>query len=294
MIPKNIPDDINVELLFSYFPKGSCKAAFKGVHHRNAYSDIIDIEERGDDQLVLEIGRNSLYNSLPEFMFHPIDRFNELPQYEEKERFAQEYAQQEKEKVNAHKFFAPIDTFLLQLRIAAREKLNDYYESNKALIDILADNVSPELRENRFIKQVLPFMPSCKRIRGDKTLITMMLRKIFLEEGLSINVHREEIVFTDEEPRYYEWVGAPLDSCYLGNVFSQQTTIYDIHYWSHEQCDEQFMTFAKEVEELRDFIQDHFMSVDEFLAFNICNNEESSLILNDEIIYNYLNYNTNI
>ena len=294
MIPKNIPDDINAELLFSYFPKGSCKALFKGQHKRNAYSDIIDVEEPVDGTLYVSIGRDSLYNSLPEFMFHPIDRFNEIPKSEEKERFAQEYAKQEKEKEHAYKFFAPIDSFLLQLRITARVLLNDYYESNKVLIDTLADSVPPELRENRFIKQLLPFLPSCKHIRGDKTLMTMMLRKIFIEEGLTINVHREDIVFTDDQPRYPESIGAPLDSCYLGNVFTEQTTVYDIHYWSYEQCDEQFMTFIKEVDELRDFLQDYFMSVDEILTFNICNDDESSLILNDDLIYNYLNYNTNL
>ena len=59
MLPKNIPEDINVELLLSYFPEGTCKVALKGLHKRNTYNDIIDVEESREGLLLLGIGRNS-------------------------------------------------------------------------------------------------------------------------------------------------------------------------------------------------------------------------------------------
>lgn len=293
MLPYNLPDDINVELLYQYYPKGTCKASFKGLHKRNAYCDIIDIEEKSDNTMVVDIGRNSLYNALPEFMFHPIDRFNELPRLEEKERFAQEYEMQENEKENAYKFFAPIDTFLFQLRISIREQLAQYCETNKVLIDILADSLSPEQRANRFIKQVLPFLPSCRHIRGNKTLITFMLRKVLKEERLSVMPHYGGREFTDEHPRYEYTLGASLDSCYVGNTFEENVTVYDIHYWSEDECNANFLTFIDEIEQLRLFIQEYFMSIDEILSFNIVH-DEAPLRLNDEVIYNFMNYNTNI
>ena len=70
VLPKNIPEDINVELLLSYFPKGSCKVAFKGLHKRNTYRDIVEIEKRDEETLLISVARNSLYNSLPEYLFH--------------------------------------------------------------------------------------------------------------------------------------------------------------------------------------------------------------------------------
>lgn len=293
MIPANIPDDINVELLFSHFPMGACKASFKGLHKRNAYSDIIDIEENADSTLHISIGRNSLYNALPECMFHSIDRFNELPKLEEKERFAQEYESQEQEKKNAYQFFEPIDLFLFWLRISAREQLIQYSEHNKVLIDILADQLSPEQRDNRFIKQILPLLPSCKYIRGNKTLLTLMLRKVFIEENIKIESHKLQTEFCDKRPRYDYALGANLDSLYVGNVFDENVTVYDIHYWSEEDCDGHFLEFVADVEQLRGFLQDFFMSVDEIISFNIWNDDEP-LRLGDEIFYNYLNYNTNI
>ena len=81
----NLPDDINIELLLSYFPEGTLKVAMRGLHKRNTYNDIIDVDENKDGTIVVGVGRNSLYNTLPEFLFHPIDRFDSIPKSEEKE-----------------------------------------------------------------------------------------------------------------------------------------------------------------------------------------------------------------
>lgn len=293
MLPKNIPQDINVELLLSYFPKGSCKVSLSGLHKRNAYNDLLDITENNNGTLLLSIGRHSLYNSLPEFMFHPIDRFDNLPKLEEKERFAEEYEAQEQEKENAHKFFAPIDLMLLHLRIETRERLKIYTETDKIMIDILGDRITKEQRQNRFIRQVIPFLPSCKNIRGNKTLITLMLRKVFMEEGISIKVLDKKHEFSDTAPRYEEHLPASLDAFYVGNRYDEQVLTYIIQFWSEEECSTRFLQFVDEVEMLRLFIQDYFLSVDELLHFEIVKDEEP-LRLSDEIKLNYLNYNTNV
>ena len=293
MLPKKIPEDINVELLLSYFPEGSCKVVLKGLHKRNSYKDIIDIEERRDGSFILRIGRNSLYNSLPEIMFHPVDRFDNIPKIEEKERFAEEYQKQEKEKENAYKFFAPIDLLLLKLRVKVRNYLNEYTHSNKVLIGIIGDKLTDEQKKNRFIQQTLQFIPSCKNIRGDKTLLTFMLRKVFMEEGLKIEVHRKVITYTDKTPRYSDGLDSAIGETYIGNVFDEESVRYDIHYWSEDDCDENFIKFVEDVEQYRLFIQDYFLSIEDALYFYICT-DDAPLRLSDEIIFNYLNYNTNL
>lgn len=293
MLLKNIPEDINVEVLLSYFPEGMCKVAYKGLHKRNSYNDILEVEERRDGSLLFGIGRNSLYNSLPEFMFHSVDRFDNIPKLEEKERFAEEYQKQEQEKENAYRFFEPIDLLLLKLRVSIRERLNEYIERNKVLIDIIGDKLTDKQKTNRFIKHSLIFIPACKDIRGDKTLLTFMLRKIFMEEGLKIEKRRETIRYTDSEPRYADGIDSLLGDSYVGNTFDEGTTIYDIHYWSEEDCDENFLSFIDDIEQFRLFIQDYFISIEETLQFIICK-DDVPLRLSDDIIFNYLNFNTNI
>lgn len=293
MLLKNIPEDINVELLLSYLPEGTCKVALKGLHKRNSYNDIIEVEERRDGALIFGIGRNSLYNSLPEFMFHPVDRFDNIPKLEEKERFAEEYQKQEQEQENAYRFFEPLDLLLLKLRVSIIERLNEYIESNKVLIEIICDKLTDEQKNNHFIKHSLIFIPACKDIRGDKTLLTFMLRKIFMEEGLKLVKRRETIRYTDTEPRYADGVDSSLGDSYLGNIFDEETTIYDIHYWSEDDCNENFLKFIDDIEQFRLFIQDYFISIEETLQFIICK-DDVPLRLSDDIIFNYLNFNTNI
>lgn len=293
MLLKNIPDDINAELLLSYFPEGTCKVVLKGLHKRNTYRDIMEFEERRDGTLLLGLGRNSLYNSLPEFLFHPVDRFDNIPQREEKEKFAEEYQKQEQEKEDAYRFFAPIDMLLLKLRVDVRKGIEKYVIDDRFLIDIMGDRLSEEQKSNRFIGQALRFIPHYKVIRGNKTLLTFMLRKIFMEEGLKIERHHQLVTYSDANPRYSDGLGSSIEGSYVGNVFDEETTIYDIRYWSEDECNEDFMKFIEEVGIFRMFVQDYLLSIEESIHFNICKDEEP-LRLSDNIVFNYLNYNTNL
>lgn len=286
---KYIPEDINVEIIMNYYPDGTFKVVHKGLHGRNISKDILSLE-RKDGYYVIFLGRNSLYNSLPEYIFHAIDRFD-LPQYNQKERFEEEYSIQEKEKEDAYEFFAPIDLMLLQLRLKVRKKLEAYTSENKVLLDILSDPLTQEQRNNRFIKQAIQYLPLCKYIRGDRTLITLMLRKILVEEGLSLEIQQREKTFVDDKPRYNDYVDSELGYVYAGNVFCEKILCYNIEFWSDEYCDDKFLDFIDEMEVFRQFIQDFFLSVDSLLCFNI-QSEEFPLRLSDNTTYNYLNFNT--
>ncbi|WP_455663865.1 hypothetical protein [Phocaeicola sp.] len=255
--------------------------------------DIIDVEERPDGSILLDIGRNSIYNSLPEFVFHPVDRFENIPQRERKERFEEEYDKQEKEKKDARKFFAPIDLLLLQTRLRVRECVEEYSSQNKILLDVIGDEITDVQRSNRFIKQVIPYLPLCKNIRGNRTLITLLLRKIFMEEGISIEKQSENKNFADEHPRYDDCLDSSLSSLYVGNEFDENIMAYHVSYWPDKECDDTFLTFIDETETFRQFMQDYFMSIEEQLVFNI-STDEPPLRLSDTTVYNYLNYNTNI
>ena len=292
IVPENVPQDINAEVFLGFFPQGTFRVKFCGLHKRNAYNDILEIEKE-QEKFLLHLGRNSLYNSLPEFLFHSIDRFDNIPEKEKKQRFSEEYAKQEKEKEQAYKFFSPIDTLLFQLRLEVRERLNKYVESNTVIQDILLDKLTAEQRENRFIKRTTPYISSCKTIRGNRTLITLLLRKVLAEEGLKINVKSKQTEFTDEEPRYGNSEGCEIGDVYVGNTFSESVITYSISYWSDEDCDEDFLPFVNDLEVFRQFVQDYFISVDSILVFDV-SKDTSPLRISDTTLYNYLNYNTNI
>lgn len=291
---KFLPDDINIEDILLYLPKESYRVSVNGLHKRNSYKDIINYEETPDGKTEFHVGRNGLYNSLPEYMFHPINRFDNIPERERKERFAEEYAKQELEKENAHKFFSPIDVLLLDLKTKVKEKINQLSSDNIFIQNIIGDTLTEKEKSNRFIQRTIPFLPNCKRIRGNKTLITFMLRKVLFEECLSLN--KENIVseIHDKEPQYNSKIeDFQLNSMYLGNEFSENIMTFTINYWSDEECSEHFNLFLEELETYRLFIKDYFFSIEDELCFHI-NSDYPTLRLADDIIYNYLNYNTNL
>ena len=84
-----------------------------------------------------------------------------------------------------------------------------------------------------------------------------------------------------------------LDDGYVGNEWDELITVYQLHYWSEDECGGKFLDFLDEVEELRIFIQDYLLAVGEELRFDITQ-DEKPLRLGDELFYNYLGYNTNI
>lgn len=293
MKPNNIPKDINVELLLSYFPPGTCKVRLGGLHKRNAYHDLVDIVETSENTFELIVGRNSLYHVLPEYMFHPFDRYEGLLKASEAESFQKEFDTQKEETENAERFFAPLDLMLLLLRVKIREKLSVYADTNKVIIDMLGDRMSEKQKQNRFIRHFIPLLPHCKNIRGNKTALTILLRKVFLDENLWMESKQNEYEFTDPVPRYQDSLSDDIGSVYVGNVYNEHVTTYIIHFWSDKECNENFNKFLEEVEELRVFIQDYFIAIDETILFEIKKDEEY-LCLSDQSKYNYLNYNTNL
>jgi hypothetical protein len=68
---------------------------------------------------------------------------------------------------------------------------------------------------------------------------------------------------------------------------------YVTHYWPDKEAGPHFLHFLDEVEELRQVLQDFFLSVEQQLCFDVTR-DEPPLRLNDDDRYNYLNYNTNI
>lgn len=293
MIPRLLPPDLSAEELLLYLPEDSYTISIDGSHKRNSCMDIMEIEENPNGKNSIHIARNGLYDSLPEFLFHPVNRFDNLPEQDKRERFADECRKQEQETNNARRFFQPIDILLTDLRISIKRSIDQLISNNKILIDILSDNLSQELKNNRFVRHTLNFLPKCREIRGNSTLLTFMLRKIFLEESLFIEKQTSEVELTDEVPRYNDSIGSNLSELYAGNTYNEKVLTYTIHHWPENDCDSEFPSFINELEAFTQFINDFFISVEERLVFDI-SNDEPPLRLSDTTVYNYLNYNANI
>lgn len=293
MIYKNLPHDLNAEVLLEYLGDRDYKVIFDGPHHRNNYKDILEVEE-DVDHVQVRLSRRSIYNTLPENLFHSIERFDELPETRRYNSFLQEYDTQQEEKRKAYAFFAPIDLLLLSLRQQIRRKLDQYVSSDTVMQSILADRLTEQQLLNPFIRQTIPFLPNCRDIRGDITLITLLLRKVFAEEGIRLTQSSNLQMFFDEEPRYSMELGSDLGSVYLGDGYEQPILGYYLTFWPADTVHTDFMAYVEQLDEYRRFFEDYFLGVGTILTFTLIDPNAMTLRLGDDEVKNYLNFNTTI
>lgn len=290
----SFPEDIRAEIINNYIGCAGKEFVFLGNHKRDAYGDILSVSD-DNGTVKAELSRQSLYDTLPEALFHPIDRFDNIPANEYKERFEEELEQQRIEETNARTFFLPYDKFIFELSAIVSQIKNTEYDNNHVLSEIICDNWPEEFETNRFITHIKEFIPRCRTIRGNTTLITLMLRKVMADEGIKLVASETPESFEDNSPRYD--CGLPQrdknDEMYLGNRFDENVLRYDIRYWNDDLCNDRFIEFVNEIGVFEDFINNWFMGIGTSVHFSITT-QTLPVRLSDEFSYNYLNYNTNI
>lgn len=290
---RNIPVDLKAETLLGYLPKETRQIEVRGSHKRNAYEDITCVSDEPDG-LTITLARNGLYDALPESLFHPIDRFDNIPANEYKERFKEECERQQLEEENARKYFHPFDSFLIELSTSVANIKNGN-GTMPFITDIICDRLPEDIAGNRFVKRAKEYIPHCSRIRGNDTLFALMLRRILLEEGLTLTKLGERTLFKDSNPKYAPTFQGDQgdEELFLGNEFEEEVTVYRIKYWNEDECDESFLKFVSEMKVFEDFLNDYFLGLETRLTFDI-STDGLPVRLGDEMFYTYLNYNTNI
>lgn len=290
----NIPTDIRAEILDNYLGNVRKEFVFLGNHKRNAYEDVLSVSQ-ADDAVRIELSRQGLYDILPEALFHPIDRFDNIPPNEYKERFSEEVEQQRIEESNARSFFSIYDKFIFDLSSVVSAIKNEDLTDNCVLTDIICDSLPDEYRSNRFVARTKEFLPRCRSIRGNSALITLILRKVMYDEGLKLVCSDTPATFEDESPRYNCRLREDGSSgeLYLGNQYEENVMHYDVQYWNDDSCNESFLEFVDEINVFESFVNDYFMGIEMSVRFNI-STHTVPVRLSDELCYNYLNYNTNI
>lgn len=297
----NIPSDIRAEIINNYLGAVKKELIFRGNHKRNAYQDILSIL-RDDNVWKIELSKYGLYDILPEQLFHPIDRFDNIPANEYKERFEEEVEQQRVEEDNARTFFSLYDKFIFDLSSAVSQLKEREYSDNHLLIDIICDRLPEKYSSNKFVSHIKEFTPHCKSIRGNASMITFMLRKVLADEGLRLVECNGRIEFEDKDPRYNYKLNngenartlcGDSDDWYLGSCYDEDVLYYDVHYWNDDFCDESFLKTVSEIRVFEDFVNDFFMGVETAVHFNIYA-LAMPVRLSDELCCNYLDYNTNL
>jgi hypothetical protein len=152
--------------------------ANKSTFSRPYRRDIIDVDTLiNEDRLTLYLSRNSLYDTLPEGLFHASKGTQGSSSYLTQRKVAKE------EEEDARSFFSPFENefFYQSLRIerSERELLDNFYRlNNDFLVDFWKiDQGMPE----KYILKLVKLLPYSHKISGDLELTRMCLEKVLDE-----------------------------------------------------------------------------------------------------------------
>jgi len=299
--------ELSLEELYSFItamnhdmPDFACRISFSGDHRRNVCRDVSRLEkmERDDGegnfflQYLIESSRRSLYDSLPEYMFHDVDMFSKINGSDAKTRFRDEWDRLKDQERDARSYLSVLDAVLFNMKLKVKDRLRSYSSSDTVLQNVLTGDFREECTDNEYVMKLIPFIPYSKYIRGNTALISILLRKLFGDDGLKV----EHVVKTpdmlDVSPRYDTSLGGSLNETFLGTEFCEPVDVYRIHYWSDEECHGDFHRFLGKIEQFRNVLQDYFFSVEDTVEFEI-SSQETIPALSETDDY-YLDYNTNI
>jgi hypothetical protein len=188
----------------------------------------IDYRESGDEQLVIALNREGIYDMLPEGLFHLKNTSN--PKKSKKD-VLNEVKKSRKEEANARKFFGPFENEFFQRRLMLEMQEQNLLQkenlvNNRALFERLY-GPSAGL-DNRYILPLLFILPVVHRIRGNVDKVAYCLGK-FLNQPVRIA--------EPAEPNRHEVAEAmpPLGVALLGvnaiagNRFYSGLPFYEIH-----------------------------------------------------------------
>lgn len=291
----NIPEDLKAVALEEFLENVKHSYVFNGLHHRNVFKDINSSAEN-DDSLIINLGRPSLYDILPEAFFHQIDRFEHISPQNYKEDLKEEIELQATEETNARNYFYFFDNFIFKLESYIYKLQQELFSDNSVITDMICDNMSSELKTNRFVKQALQFVPICSEIRGNLALILFIIKKILKNEGIKYKIKNLSKLATDISPRYSNTLNEEAtieNGIYLDSSYIEIEEDIQIEFWDYEECDETFPSFVKEIREFENFLNDFFMGIGTQIKFTLIEKTEN-IRLSDSLCYNYLNYNTNL
>lgn len=239
---------------------------FKGVHERTAVGDELQITLRGRQKksnlVKYTLKRDSLYHILPEYLFHPLDRYAGCDQDEDE--FLKCYKQQEEMTENALAYFYPYDKVFQELRTDFQHYLNDHILTDNLFIaDFITAGFQVNLA-NKFIRSVYPCLLWLRQYRGYENAIRTALKFAFANQVRAYHADWVTEQTALSAHCHYHLEGT-LDELFCGDTFSDSVYRFDIQYQIEIHTKEQIARLTLEIEEFQRFFQDWFLNVEQHL-----------------------------
>ena len=269
-IPKELDADVAMAVVIEHMDSLADKKPFytyefKGVSERTALGDelnlIIRNKQNAPPVVKFSLKRDSLYHILPEYLFHPLDRY--LGTDGDTEEFEKRYKEQEEQKEKSLTYFKPFDQYYQNLRIKYQHWLNEHiFSGNQFLSDFITAGQRVDIA-NSYIKAVYQCIPWLRNFRGNDDMVKAALgyafeghaeiqkTKVEVTEALSENIHSN--------------LNGTLDDLYCGSTFITRVYIWKVFYQVKIKTGKHLSELKQQIEEFSTFFSQWFLSVEDKL-----------------------------
>lgn len=280
--------DTNVPLKIAY--------AFKGVHERTAKGDQVQISATTSTKrrlLKYAVKRDSLYHILPEYLFHPLDRYADTEG--DKGAFMQKRAVQQQVEKDALEFFLPFDVIFQRLRTRFQHKLNDEVVSHNTFIaDFIVGGHEVNL-QNEFILRCLPCIGWLRAHRGNRKMEEVVLKYAFHGEIVSFYRAIKDVWQTIDSSSVHMSLDGTLDDLFVGNWFCTSVYTIEARFQTAITSESHIQKLISDLAEFEDFFQKWFLPISSRLHIDFGDFKKVPILCvgtpdNDL----FLNYNTQL
>lgn len=268
---------------------------FEGVSDRTAYGDVLSVniknKKNSNPSVKFSLKRDSIYHILPEFLFHPIDRYSgtngDVAEFEKR------YEEQEEQERNALTYFKFFDHRYQELKVKHQLWLNENIFRGNLFLSDYVTSAYPFNRENTYINAVLPCIPWLRNYRGNKEMIEVAIRYAFAGNA-SVEYHWKNCSKELDESIHSSLDGM-LDDMYCGSTFQTGSYMWIVHYQTKIETEIKLEEQKIAVMEFSDFFKKWFLNVEDDFSVEF-GDWQAAPVLSDKDDLNgiFLNYSTQL
>lgn len=269
---------------------------YKGTHERTAKGDELLISLQTSTKKLLVrylLKRDSLYHILPEYLFHPLDRYANCEGDEEKLKKCRK-AQKEMEE-NALRYFYSYDKVLQEERITFQSFLNNrILRNNTFIVDFITEGYRVN-RKNRYINGVYPCIQWLRAYRGVGRVIEVALRLAFCNSITKYEININEVKIPIDTEVCHCCLDGTIDDLFCGNTYTDVEELISVSYQTPIMSQKQIEILQRDINEFKDFFQMWFLGLHQHLTINFGDFTKVAVMFtgtsNNDL---YLNYNTQL
>lgn len=269
---------------------------FSGVYERTAKGDTLLVSASTSTkrhQLKYSLKRDSLYHILPEYLFHPLDRYAGTDG--DKEEFLKRRKAQKDIESDALEYFYPFDISFQILRTSFQNKLNnEILNNNLFIVDFITEGYNIK-KDNLFIKGACPCIIWLRNNRGVKKLLEVAIKYAFSDSLNSYNLVSDEQSSEIEADTCHVTLDGVIDDLFCGPRYFYLEESINVEYQTDIISENQIQQLTAEIKEFEEFFKAWFLTQNQTIKVEFGDYSKQPIMnvgtSNDDL---FLGYNTQL